>query len=84
MPAEGAPKIGWFTDRLRVILTPRALTGPMFTRTERYAGGEIDVIARGVIPGGDAPAEAARLQVGLALRGGGGQADAERAFAPYR
>lgn len=84
VPAEVAPKIGWLAERLPVILASRALTGPVFTRTYGYAGGEIDLIARGVIPGGFLPAEKARLLLGLALRGGGGRTDAERAFAPYQ
>ncbi|MCU0984082.1 MAG: asparaginase [Acetobacteraceae bacterium] len=84
VPAPVAPLLGAVAARIPVVLASRAMTGPVFTHTYGYDGGEIDLIARGLIPAGHLSGLKARLLLGLALRGGGGAAAVEAAFAPYR
>lgn len=84
VPAEVAPKLGSLAERMPVVLASRALAGPVFTNTYGYAGGEIDLIRRGLIPAGALSGEKARILLSLALRGGGGRDAAERAFSAYR
>jgi L-asparaginase len=60
------------------------MTGPVFTHTYGYDGGEIDLLKRGLIPAGHLSGLKARLLLGLALRGGSGREQAVRAFAAYQ
>ena len=62
------------------------MTGPVFTETYGYPGGEIDLIARGLIPSGYLSGLKARLLLTLSLMCGGGDARAEavRAFSAYQ
>ncbi|WP_198373024.1 asparaginase domain-containing protein, partial [Roseomonas rosulenta] len=83
VPAAAAEAVGALAARIPVVLASRSAAGPVFTGTYGYPGGEIDLIARGVIPAGMLSALKARLLLGLALRGGGGRDAAARAFAPY-
>lgn len=82
--ADVAPKVGALAARLAVVLASRAMTGPVFTRTYGYPGGEIDLIDRGAVPAGYLSGLKARLLLGLALRGGGGIDAARAAFAAYQ
>lgn len=84
VPAPVAPLLGAVAARMPVVLATRSMTGPVFTRTYGYDGGEIDLLRRGLIPAGHLSGLKARLLLGLALRGGAGQEQAERAFAAYR
>nr|WP_272877347.1 asparaginase [Neoroseomonas eburnea] len=84
VPAEAAQALGELAARMPVVLASRAAAGPVFTRTYGYPGGEIDLIRRGLIPAGLLSGLKARLLLGLALRGGAGQAAAATAFAPYQ
>lgn len=84
VPPTMAERIGALAKRMPVVLASRAMTGPVFTRTYGYPGGEIDLISRGAIPAGYLSGLKARLLLGLALRSGGGRAAAEAAFAPYQ
>ena len=56
----------------------------MFTGTYGYPGGEIDLIARGLVPAGYLSALKARLLLGLCLRSGAGAGTVAAAFAPYQ
>jgi L-asparaginase len=82
VPAMAAEAVGALAQRLPVVLASRCLTGPVFTRTYGYPGGEIDLIGRGVLPSGTLSGSKARLLLGLALRDGG--ADPAACFAPYQ
>jgi len=84
VPAEVAPSLGDLAERIPVVLASRSMTGPVFTSTYGYAGGEIDLIQRGLIPAGMLSGLKARLLLGLALRAGAGVETARRAFAPYQ
>lgn len=83
VPAEAAEAVEALAATMPVVLATRCATGPAFTETYGYAGGEIDLIRRGAIPGGMLSGVKARLLLGLALRGGGRDA-AIAAFAPYQ
>ena len=78
VPAEAAEAVGTLAAAMPVVLASRCAAGPVFSATYGYAGGEIDLIRRGVIPAGYLSGAKARLLLGLVLRGGGGH-DATRA-----
>jgi len=62
-----------------VVLASRCMTGPVVTGTSGYPGGEIDPIARGLVPAGLLSGLKARLLLPL---GQGGREAAEALFAP--
>jgi L-asparaginase len=83
VPAALAEMVGELAATMPVVLASRALTGPVFTTTYGYAGGEIDLIGGGVIPAGILDALKARLLLGLVLRTTQCPADVRQAFAHY-
>ncbi|MBL0921044.1 MAG: asparaginase [Phycisphaerales bacterium] len=84
VPAEMAPVMGEIASRIPVVLASRCTTGPVFTSTYGYPGGEIDLIKRGLIPAGFLSGLKARLLLGLALRSGPDHAKVRNAFEPYQ
>jgi L-asparaginase len=49
----GRARLGDLAAKRLVVLTSRAMTGPVFTRTYYgYSGSEIDLIARNLVPAG--------------------------------
>ncbi|MBX3387358.1 MAG: asparaginase [Phycisphaeraceae bacterium] len=85
VPADTAPLFGDVAKRVPVVLASRAMTGPVFTNTYGYPGGEIDLIARGLIPSGYLSGLKARLLLALCLCAGGDPTtSARRAFEPYQ
>ncbi len=83
VPADMAPLLGEIAARIPVVLATRAMTGPVFTNTYGYPGGEIDLVKRGLIPAGYLSGLKARLVLGLALRSGADHATVREAYAPY-
>lgn len=84
VPADMAPTLGEIASRIPVVLASRCTTGPVFTSTYGYAGGEIDLIKRGLIPAGFLSGLKARLVLGLAIRSGPDHAKVRNAFEPYQ
>ncbi|TVQ63768.1 MAG: asparaginase [Phycisphaerales bacterium] len=84
VPADVAPILGEVAQRIPVALASRSMTGPVFTNTYGYPGGEIDLIQRGLVPTGYLSGLKARLLLGLCLRKGATADAARRAFAPYQ
>ncbi len=84
VPQQAAEAVGALAASMPVVLASRCAAGPVFSETYGYAGGEIDLIRRGAIPGGMLPGVKGRLLLGLALRAGGGTDAARAAFAPYQ
>jgi len=85
VPADTAPLFGEVASRIPVVLASRAMTGPVFTNTYGYPGGEIDLITRGLIPSGYLSGLKARLLLTLCLSSSGDPtAAARRAFEPYQ
>lgn len=69
--------------KIPVVLSTRVAGGPVFTATYNYAGSEIDLLARGIIHGGDLGGLKSRLLLS-ALLGAGLEGDELRqSFAHY-
>ena len=67
VPAGMADLVGEVAATLPVALATRTLSGPVFTNTYGYAGSEIDLVGRGVMPAGFLSPVKARLLLTLAL-----------------
>lgn len=79
VPEPLAEIVSGLIERIPVILASRAETGPVFSRTYGYPGGEIDLLARGVLSAGILSGVKARLLLQILLRAG-----VDRAiYAPY-
>ncbi|MCS0495011.1 asparaginase [Ancylobacter sp. MQZ15Z-1] len=83
VPADLAEDVGTIAAALPVVLASRTLAGPVFERTYGYAGSEIDLIARGLVPAGFLTGPKARLLLTLALASGWDAAAIRAAFAAY-
>ncbi|HEV2541312.1 MAG TPA: asparaginase [Methylobacterium sp.] len=79
VPEPLAEIISGLVERIPVILASRAETGPVFSRTYGYPGGEIDLLARGVLSAGILSGVKARLLLQILLRAGVDRA----VYAPY-
>jgi len=67
VPAHLALTIGELARTMPVVLSTRTGCGPVFTQTYGFDGSEIDLIARGVIPGGLINGVKARLLLQLLI-----------------
>ena len=66
--ADAASVLGDLAARMPVVLASRVMTGPVFTETYGYPGGEMDLIKRGLIPAGYLSGLKARILLSLVLR----------------
>jgi L-asparaginase len=82
VPARASDAVGALAQVMPVVLASRCMTGPVFSATYGYAGGEIDLIRRGAIPAGLLDGLKARLLLGLCLREPG--CDPAATFAAYQ
>ncbi|KQQ14691.1 L-asparaginase [Methylobacterium sp. Leaf123] len=70
VPEALAETVSTLVARLPVLLASRTETGPVFSRTYGYPGGEIDLLARGALSAGLLSGVKARLLLQLLLRAG--------------
>ncbi|WP_029351538.1 asparaginase [Bosea sp. 117] len=84
VPAEIADMVGYVASKIPVVLASRTLGGPVFTKTYGYAGSEIDLLARGLIPAGSLQGPKARLLLMFALAAGLDRDEVAAAFGVYR
>ncbi|MCP1546862.1 MULTISPECIES: asparaginase [Methylorubrum] len=79
VPEALAEIVSALVPRIPVVLASRTETGPVFSRTYGYPGGEIDLLARGARSAGILSGVKARLMLQLLLRAGVDRV----AYAPY-
>lgn len=70
VPASVVPALESLSHAIPVVLSSRAPAGPTLRRTYSYAGGEIDLIRRGLIPSGALDAVHARILLQVLLMAG--------------
>ncbi len=81
VPEAVVPILGELATAMPVVLATRAHAGPVFTRTYGYPGSEIDLLGRGLIPGGTIGGLKARILLGLLMRAGLGGEELIAGFA---
>lgn len=69
-PARLAPTLGRIAEIRPTVFASRTGGGSTLSRTYGYAGGEVDLLARGLIGSGELDARKARLALALLLSGG--------------
>lgn len=80
-PAVLAEKVERLAAAMPVVLASRVAEGPVFEATYGFAGSEIDLIAKGVIPSGEIGAAKARLLMQLLLAHGKSVSEIRASFA---
>ncbi|OHV15570.1 L-asparaginase [Methylorubrum extorquens] len=70
VPEALAEIVSTLIARLPVVLASRTETGPVFSRTYGYPGGEIDLLGRGALSAGILSGVKSRLMLQLLLRAG--------------
>jgi L-asparaginase len=83
VPATVAPIIGELAQSMPVVLASRVPAGPVFRATYAFAGSEMDLLRRGVIPAGTLGGLKARLLLSLLLRAQVGRDEVAAAFEAY-
>jgi L-asparaginase len=73
--------LGELAARIPVVLASRIGAGPTLTQTYGYAGGEVDLIGRGLIPSAYLDPAKARLLLQLLLSSGASIGEVRRTFA---
>lgn len=81
VPEALAEIVSTLIARLPVVLASRTETGPVFSRTYGYPGGEIDLLGRGALSAGILSGVKSRLMLQLLLRAGVDRADYGAYFA---
>lgn len=67
VPRTLVPALVELVERVPVVLTSRAGAGDVLSTSYGYPGGDVDLVARGLVPAGTADAAKARLALILAL-----------------
>jgi L-asparaginase len=83
VPAAVALILGEVAAAIPVVLASRAMAGPVFSCTYGYAGGEIDLLGRGLVAAGSLGGLKAGVLLGLALPNGQGLDAVHNAFGPH-
>ncbi len=78
--ADAAPELGRLAARLPIVFASRAGAGETLRETYGYPGGEMDLIARGLIPAQSLDARKARIALQLLLSEGAGAPTIRAAF----
>lgn len=78
---EAAPELGRLAARIPVVFASRTGAGETLAASYGYPGGEIDLIARGLIPARSLDARKARIALQLLLSKGAGAAEIRAFFA---
>ncbi len=81
--AEAAPDLGRLAERMPVVFASRTGAGETFRASYGYAGGEIDLIARGLIPAQSLDARKARVALQLLLSDGADAGRTRETFALF-
>lgn len=84
VPADVVEALEAIARRKPVVFAARTLGGETLNRTYGYAGGEMDLIARGLIPAGPLDALKARIATALLVSDGGDRAAVAAFFASFR
>ncbi|QIK84648.1 asparaginase [Sanguibacter sp. HDW7] len=83
VPAAAVDAVAFTAQTMPVVLCSRTGAGPVFTHTYGYEGGEIDLLERGVLPGGTLTPTKARLLLMLLLASGLQGRELAHAFARH-
>jgi len=83
VPAVQVAMLEELARSMPVVLASRVPSGPVFERTYGFAGSEMDLLAKGLIPAGSLSALKARLLLILLLMRGTGMQDIRQCFALY-
>ena len=78
VPSALVPLLEQLAARMPVLLASRTGAGRVLTSTYGYAGGEIDLLARGLVPAGGLDGTKARLLLMVAIAAGVGAQDLVR------
>lgn len=81
VPRALVPVLAELASRIPVLLASRTGAGRVLSSSYGYPGGDVDLVARGLVPTGDLDATKARLLLHLVLTSG---ADRDRALAEVR
>ncbi|WP_028601191.1 asparaginase [Ottowia thiooxydans] len=84
LPASHAAIVAQLAQTLPVILATRVVSGPVFTSTYGFAGSEMDLISKGVLPAGELSGPKACLLLRLLLAQGLQGEPLKQAFAALR
>lgn len=83
IPSAAVQQVSELTARMPVVLSTRVRSGPVFTKTYGFAGSEIDLISRGLIPAGSISASKARLLLSFLLSASRSRTEISDAFQMY-
>jgi L-asparaginase len=83
VPASVVPLVADAAAAMPVVLASRAGAGAMLTHTYSYAGSEVDLIGRGLIPSGFLDTYKARVLLQLLLAGDATRDEITRSFAAF-